>query len=363
MNALIRACAACIALSTCGSLYGEEVLRLSFLGDIMAHKANFRMKDYADIYRDLADLLTADDLTFANLELPIDPLKPLGDFPLFNGSRAYWEAAVSSGVEVFSLANNHAFDQGVQGIFQTIRSSQIIPRETGRGIWVSGTRGNPEVPFAPVWIDVKGFRIGFIAATQFLNRGGSPYINLVDYHNTTAADAFLSQVASWSRQADIFIVSYHCGVEYSSAPGADLVAFFRRLLKSGATVVWGHHPHVFQRWRVERTSDSVCFILPSMGNFISGMTWGMSPATPLDPIAATGDSAIVRIDFVRGAGRVRPLHWDAVPTSNYVDAASEMVVGRLRDLAEGKPFLSTQWTSYYAARLKALRGILDPLIE
>ena len=345
------------------AVYGADVLRLGFIGDIMAHAVNFRMTDYRDIYKDVADLFSTDDLTFANLELPIDQFLPLGDYPLFNGHRDYWDAAVRSGVNVFSTANNHAFDQGVQGIYQTLRSAAAVGRDTGRQIWWSGTRGNLDSPFTPVYMNVKGFRIGFIAATEFLNQGPNPWVNVVDYRIKEAADAFVSHVAEWAGKADIFIVSYHCGVEYSFAPTADLLAFFQRLLANGVTIVWGNHPHIFQRWRVEKLDGRTCFIMPSMGNFISGMTWGLSPTQTVGTIPATGDSAVIRIEFLRFGAGIQPVKWEAAPISNYVNASREMVVGKLRELAQGKPFLSDAWTSYYAARLASIEGFLTPLEE
>ncbi len=53
-----------------------EPLRLSFVGDLMAHDVNYEMADYDRIYDGIRDLFLADDLTFANLELVVDPSRP-----------------------------------------------------------------------------------------------------------------------------------------------------------------------------------------------------------------------------------------------------------------------------------------------
>ena len=53
-----------------------ESLRLSFVGDLMAHNVNYEMKDYDRIYDGIRDLFLLDDLTFANLEIVIDPSRP-----------------------------------------------------------------------------------------------------------------------------------------------------------------------------------------------------------------------------------------------------------------------------------------------
>ena len=88
----------------------------------MMHAVNHVTADYRDIYRDVETLLRDDDLTFANLEFPVDPGRPYGDFPRFNGTPAYLQAAVDAGIDAFSLANNHAFDGAEEGVLQTLRS-------------------------------------------------------------------------------------------------------------------------------------------------------------------------------------------------------------------------------------------------
>jgi len=90
----------------------DTILQLTFAGDIMIHTANYLTADYPAIYRSIAPLLRKDDLSFANLEFPVDPSRPFSSYPRFNGSPEYLRAAVEAGIDVFSLANNHAFDQG-----------------------------------------------------------------------------------------------------------------------------------------------------------------------------------------------------------------------------------------------------------
>src|SRR5271157_5466151 len=144
-------------------------LRLTFVGDIMGHEVNYGMQDFHAIYRDVKDVFLSGDLAFANLELPLDPSRPPSGYPSFNGTPAYLAAAVDSGIDLFSLANNHAFDGGEEGIFQTIRSLEEARRRSARPFAYSGTRGNLHRPFGAETLTVKGIRVGFIAVAQFLN--------------------------------------------------------------------------------------------------------------------------------------------------------------------------------------------------
>ncbi len=349
-------------LALSAAAQAPTILRLSFLGDLMAHTVNFRMRDFHDIYRGIEDIIKGDDLTFANLELPADETRSIAGYPRFNGNRAYWKAAVDSGVEVFSLANNHAFDQGEEGVLQTLRSAAAVRQESALPLYVSGIRGNSRSPFIAETITVRGVRIGYIAATQMINQGvRCPYVNVVDYLDQKSADEFCAYVGEASRGFDVFIVSYHGGREYAPQPSRGMLSFFRRLLENGAHVVHGHHPHVFQNCRLVKVDGETRVSLPSMGNFISGMTWDADPAAPRAPLAETGDSAILCIDLLRVGAGVYVSRVEAIPVSTYRNERGEYVVGRLDSLASGFPALTRAWAGYFSVRLSVMKNLLPPL--
>jgi hypothetical protein len=230
-------------------------LLLTFLGDVMAHDVNYHAPDYGAIYRAVRPLLERDSLTFANLETPVDPSRECSNFPLFNVGPAYLQAAVEAGIEVFSLANNHAFDQGPEGLAATLASLEGAGRGSFRRIWYAGTREDLARDFAPVRITRDGLRIGFLAATQDLNLPlPEPYVLRVDYGRPAEAEAFLSLVREAAAGCDLLVVSYHGGREYARQPEPGRVRFFRRLLGAGADIVWGHHPHVLQDFELAHRS-------------------------------------------------------------------------------------------------------------
>jgi poly-gamma-glutamate synthesis protein (capsule biosynthesis protein) len=338
-----------------------ERIRLTFIGDIMAHLANYRIADFHDVYKGLEPIFRGDDLTFANLEFPVDPSRPLAGYPQFNGSRDNWTAAVDSGVDVFSLANNHSYDQGVQGILQTLRSAAAVRGRTGQPVYVSGIRGNVGSPFQSQVMEIKGVRIGYLAATQFINQFiPCPYVNVMDYMDAGAADRFIAYVAQASRSVDVFIVSYHCGIEFAPGPSPGLARFFKRLAENGVLIVHGHHPHVLQSPYTLDAGGELRVVLPSMGNFISGMAWYGPQTLPPPAHAPAGDSALVQVELVRYEGKVHVDRIEALPTANYGNANGEIVVGKLGELAEGKPGLSPMWTNYFKGRLAYTNGLLGP---
>ena len=334
-------------------------LLLTFLGDVMAHSVNIRAPDYTAVYRGVRPLLERDSLTFANLETPVDPSRECSSFPQFNVGLSYLAAAVEAGIEVFSLANNHAYDQGPQGIAATLDSLETAGRGSFRRIWYAGTRADPDEAFAPVDIACAGLRIGFLAATQALNLPlPRPYVLRVDYGIATEAEAFLALVRETAPRYDLLVVSYHGGREYAREAEAGRVRFFRSLLAAGADIVWGHHSHVLQGYELVERPEGRGLMLYSAGNFISGMTWGIDPLTPEAERAWTGDSVLWAVSVESGFGRTEVTAVRPIPVTNVCDPRGTMVVSTFPGLSgQG---LSEPRTAYFRERSRllaeALRG-------
>jgi poly-gamma-glutamate synthesis protein (capsule biosynthesis protein) len=333
-------------------------LRLTFIGDIMAHEQNYRMQDFRDIYRGVERFFAASDLTVANLELPVDPARPESGYPLFNGSIPYVRAALDAGVGLLSVANNHAFDGGVTGVFQTLRSLESLRRDGERIRW-SGIRGNLHRTWVPESLSVNGVRVGFIAVTQFLNDpGGDRWVNVVDYMDEEAVRDFLRFVRRTSPDYDLFIVSYHGDREYVQQPSAMKRAFFHRLIEAGAHIVYGHHPHVVQSFERVRVNGADRLIMYSMGNFISAMTWGLDPLMIDHPVAPTGESYLLRVDVMCSAAGCSVSAAECIPIANYRNSRGEMLVAALSDLVGGVEGESAAWRAYYAVRLSRMQSFL-----
>jgi poly-gamma-glutamate capsule biosynthesis protein CapA/YwtB (metallophosphatase superfamily) len=362
---LLAAVASTAATAAPRAASGRRVLTLSFVGDLMMHGANRDAGDYRAVYRAVEDLLRGDDLTFANLEFPIDPARPYADFPAFNGTPAYLQAAVDAGVDAFSLANNHAFDGAEEGILQTLRALDRAGRVAGRTLYRAGTRANPGSPFAAARFEVGGARISFLSATQFLNtRAGRERVDLVDYRDRAAADAFVARVRAESLACDVLVVSYHAGVEYSAGPRSGLDAFLDRLAAAGATVVHGHHPHVMQAARFAYAGPFRRLVLPSMGNFISGQAEFLDPFTGGGAVApGTGDSAIVRVRVLCGGGWATVLAVEPIPVAVHRDARGSLAVALVERLAAGADGgTGTAWRTYYRGRLADIRGLFAGVV-
>jgi len=350
-RAIVLAIAVCLSFAAACAADSRKTLRLTFLGDLMAHPALFAAADYRDIYSGVADVLAGSDFVFANLEFPVNSTRPVSGYPLFNAHLDYVSAAVEAGIDVFSAANNHAFDGGEEGVLQSVRALTLLADKSPGRLFFSGIRGNQRRPFMPETLTVNGVRIGFIAVTQFLNQpGGSRYVHVVDYDDPEEAAEFAALVKEVSPFFDLFIVSYHGDREYVQEPDPVKRTFFRTLVENGATIVFGHHPHVLQEYELVTVRGSTRLIMYSMGNFISGMAWRQSPPDPDGVGALISDSIMLRVDVATGTGGASVVSTEPIPIADYQNQKGELVVSKMDDLADGKAGVSPVWASYFLAR-------------
>jgi poly-gamma-glutamate synthesis protein (capsule biosynthesis protein) len=196
--------------------------------------------------RGLGDLLHA-DVRFANLEGPLadrfgssgldEDGRPTGGPIRFAApsSRAAW---LRGRLDVVSLANNHALDQGEAGRAETQRALDAA------GI-ASATEREPAV------LTRRGRRVVLLA--RDLSGGASGDELEASIRRAHAGDAAV-------------LVSLHWGHTGSLLPTPAQRALAARLVDAGATAILGHGPHSIQG--IERRGQAV--IAYSLGNLALG---------------------------------------------------------------------------------------------
>jgi poly-gamma-glutamate synthesis protein (capsule biosynthesis protein) len=333
----------------------RQPLVLSFAGDIMAHDVNYNRPPYNNIYRYVRSFLRTDDLSFANLEFPVNAAKEMSNYPLFNTHPEYVQSAIDAGFDVFSLANNHISDQGTGGIRATYEHMQQFADKND--IYFSGIRTEPEFPFMPTTFYRKEWRIGFLSITTFLNNyHGHELVHVVDYQVDSSRQQFLSFLAEITPGYDLFIVSVHGGKEYNPIATGGKLAFFKEMMLRGVHIVWAHHPHVLQPWFLFDQGAGKRLVLPSCGNFISGQTWHMDPLQP-DPVRVnTGESALFRVAVGQTNRKTGVLCVEPYPIVNYKHPEHGMTVRFLDEIIADNT-ISQEWKKFYVSRIPVVNAI------
>lgn len=235
---------------------GSILLTMSFTGDVTiggdvrkSGKSIFDKeldKQKGDItfpFRNVRDLLTADDLTIVNFEgtlttAKINSEKKENAF-LFSAPPEYVQMLPAGGIESVSLENNHVLDHGEDGLTETKR---VL---TDAGLTYASED-------EPAVMTVKTVKIGSLAYQTFNNQ----YPRL---YEKVPADI----QALRDEGCQIVIVSYHWGDEMDYKPNDNQQKLAKLTIDSGADLVIGHHSHRINPIE-EYNGKYICY---SLGNF------------------------------------------------------------------------------------------------
>lgn len=242
----------------------EPALRIRAVGDLMMGTA-FPDSSYlpphdGERYLDAVEAWMRDaDLTFANLEGPFvdggesQKCRPNSPCYAFRTPTRYGRFLVEAGIDLASLANNHANDFEERGMESTTQLLDSL------GIAWSGPPGTVAS------LDTLGMEVGMVA---FHSSPSGNHLN----------DSLLVRrlISRMDRTHDVVLVSFHGGAEGSDALhlpdereffyGEDrgyLRQFAREAVRAGADLVIGHGPHVPRA--IEFYQDRL--IAYSLGNF------------------------------------------------------------------------------------------------
>jgi hypothetical protein len=232
------------------------------VGDLMLGRyvaAQMPCRDAAYPFGAVRRRLAEADVVFGNLESPLydDGTTHYASLrPTFSAPTLMAERLALAGFTVLSLANNHVLDQGPEGLSATRNALHAV------GIRTVGVIESLSHAQKPVIVERNGVRIGFLAYSMWAKArkdtpGAVP----------AATGRILSEVRALRGAVDVVCVSIHSGYEWASSPNFELLLQLRRLLRSGISVVLGHHPHVPQGVITAHRAVAFC----SLGNFVSDM--------------------------------------------------------------------------------------------
>jgi hypothetical protein len=192
-------------------------------GDVMLGRnvmaTSVKMSDDTYPFRKIYANLQAPNITFVNLETPV-----IHDCPIslegfkFCARSEMVRGLLLTGVDVVSLANNHTGNYGQDGINQTV---EILSEKgiltTGLGKLSTVERG--------------GVTFGFLGFDLTVNELRASDLKLINDSRS---------------QVDILVVAVHWGVEYTEEPTKKQTFWAEEMIKAGADIIAGSHPHWVQ---------------------------------------------------------------------------------------------------------------------
>lgn len=269
-------------------------MKLLFVGDVMLGRlVNRELSRRPPHYPwgDTARVLKEADVRICNLECVITdigrPWSATHKTFHFRTDARNIESLKAGGFDLVSLANNHSLDYEYDALFDMMGTLEAA------GIRHAGAGRDLEEASMPVFIESGNSRAAMISFTdnepgwEAKDRKPGVYYVPTDLKDRRSERLF-KKVAAARREADIVIVAAHWGPNWGYRPAQGHVPFGRKLIESGATIVFGHSCHVFQG--VEFYGDGA--IIYSAGNFVDDYA--------VDEVEKNDESFIFLVDASEG---------------------------------------------------------------
>lgn len=243
-------------------------IKVFIAGDVMPRMGQAKaFKDSSEkIFNDVKPYITDADIAVANLEAPVvfdkkTPIKKSG--PNLHTSATTVEVLKNVGFNVVTLANNHFFDQGQQGVDNTINQCDFL------GIQTTGGGRNMHQARKVLLLEHCGQQIALVNVCEQeysianSEHGGSNPLDLI----------YMQEDISYCRKkADYVVVIVHGGVEHYPYPTPRMKRWYRHFVDLGADVVVNHHQHCMNGYEIYKGKP----IFYGLGNFYFPVRDGVS---------------------------------------------------------------------------------------
>ncbi len=233
----------------------QEQIKLAFAGDILLDDEYAMMFRYRSRGSDINDTFSATllermrnaDVFMLNNEFPFSTrgTPTEGKTFTFRANPSNIEMYAQIGVDLVSLANNHAYDYGEQALLDTFSTLE------GAGIPYVGAGRNIEEAKKPVYLIANGMKIAVVSATQ-IERNAVPDTKEATMTNAGVLrcmdpTALLEVIAQAKANSDFVILYIHWGTE--SQETTDWLQDKQAPIyaEAGVDLIIGDHPHCLQK--------------------------------------------------------------------------------------------------------------------
>ncbi len=271
----------------------ERKVTLTVAGDLMPYE--WIQPQYCKhLWDDIGDDFFSSDITFANLETPIDvsklpsfvPEVMLSDmhfngdetmFSIFNGANFTSKTGKRIGFDILGTANNHSLDMSEEGVYATIDFLE------NKNIQHIGTAFSREEREKTTIIERNGIRLAFVSFTfsmnQKVNSEDKPWlVNHLEVNQPDVDLSILKQDIAEAKEggADLVVLSLHYGNAYQAYPCAHIVENTKRIFdECGADIILGGHAHNVQPMAAYPFTcphtgvEKRGFVIFSLGDFVA----------------------------------------------------------------------------------------------
>lgn len=246
------------------SAQGADTLNVVFTGDILLDRGVRRVIEHhgvGHLFSDGVDsVFHAAQVVVGNLECPATKIHaPVFKRFIFRAEPEWLDTLCQHGITHLNLANNHAIDQGREGLIDTknnIMAAGMVPIGAGE---------NMQEAAEPVLLASEPRKVWFVPSLR-LALENYAYLTDKPCVSQEPMDSLLSRVYHLRQQDStaVIIVSLHWGAEHKLQPVPRQRHDAHMLCIAGADVLVCHHTHTQQTIEDFRGHK----IYYSIGNFI-----------------------------------------------------------------------------------------------
>ncbi len=260
------------------TLSAQKKVTLIATGDVgMGRTVNTRTIKYKDwkwAWLKTADILREGDVTLVNLEAPLlRNCSPTDVGMIFCADARHIEGLLFAGVDIASIANNHYGNYGLDGI----RESNQLLKDSGIR-YINNDEAKPFIVKDTSFIFLNYNEIGYMEEA-------------LDWAED---EKIVREVSDANSQADVVIVAFHWGVEYTTEITDRQQDLARLAIDNGADLIIGNHPHWIQPLEFYKGK----LVMHAHGNYIFDQMWSQETKEGVVGIYTFYESNLIDVEFL-----------------------------------------------------------------
>ena len=226
----------------------DSIIRISAVGDILLGDSlkTYGSNDnglYTEIFSDISKYFKDSNIVVGTYEHNIT-----------NDNKVFANAIRESGINLVTLAHNHALDNGEEGLYATKEYLESIGIET-TGVYSDEISDRIKIK------EERGAKIAFLSYTY---DDGEKRVNIYN------EEMVKNDLQYAKENADYTIVLMHWGDVYKNEVNEDQKNKAKFFIDNGADLIIGAHPSVVQPMEIIKNNEGEdCLVAYSLGDYTS----------------------------------------------------------------------------------------------